>query len=156
MDLNDIREQFFIDNKRHISDKNFKKFTFNAEELTNIVNLEIGLKKLNKKIIESILTTPNHKWRVVYSAGNVENFSTFEEIVHCFNVKYRLKIFKNAFEKEMSYKTKKLELQLLDLNEIERMEEEFLEDQDKLINVKEKDEKIKRVLENLRKKRENQ
>jgi len=72
------------------------------ENLINIIN-DKTLRLLKKKVIKNIINTQNKKILILYYNQSRENYSSLEEVIKHFNIKYNLKLFKKDYFTNYKY-----------------------------------------------------
>lgn len=92
--MKEIREEFFILYRDYLSPFSLENYSIKSDELFGIINNEIGLKKLNRKILKNIYITNNEKYVVEYHKGESQNFDNLYSVILHLNYKYNLKLFK--------------------------------------------------------------
>jgi len=93
-----VNLDFFEKYKEYLSEINYNEKKFSLNEFKNIINIEIGLKKLGYKLIHEVFLTKNNKIIVIYTNNKEEYFMNSYELVHNFNIKYNLRLFKKPID----------------------------------------------------------
>lgn len=94
----EIKIEFFDKYRKYINEENYLENEIDIFELKNIINFEIGIKKLGYILIKDIFYTKNNKITVIYRNGIKENFLDDSSLILNFNIKYNLKIFKREID----------------------------------------------------------
>lgn len=93
-----VNLDFFEKYKEYLSEINYNEKKFSLNEFKNIINIEIGFKKLGYKLIHEVFLTKNNKIIVVYTNNKEEYFMNSYELVNNFNIKYNLKLFRKPID----------------------------------------------------------